>query len=96
MSETNEEKLDRLRAMCDPKQQTWDLSENDVAAISMAVGIIDNVSDHVGRLADKADNLLAASTLPVSPAIHIQGLKGGLQEIRDEAQELYRSLGGDE
>lgn len=52
--------------------------------------------DRIGKLADKADNLLAALTLPVSPAIHLEGVKGGLEEIKQEAGELYRELGGED
>ena len=51
--------------------------------------------DRIGQLADKADNLLHALTLSVSASIHLQGCKGGLEEIRAEAQALYRELGGE-
>jgi len=43
------DKLDRLRAMTAPRQQTWDLSPKDVAAIQMAVDILE--------LIEKADRL---------------------------------------
>lgn len=50
--------------------------------------------DRLGRLIDKAENYLAASTLKVSAAIHVEGLKSGLEEIRDEARALWMELGG--
>lgn len=36
-------------------------------------------------IAEKADNLLYAATLPVSPRIHVEGLKGGMEEIKNMA-----------
>lgn len=48
------ERLERLRAMIQPGQQTWDLSERDVQAIRMAVGVIEVIIDadrnHEGHL----------------------------------------------
>ncbi len=53
--------------------------------------------DRLGRLADKASNYIAASRIPMLPlAIHIEGMVAGMEEIRDEAQALYRELGGEE
>lgn len=40
--ETDDEMLDRLRAMSAPDQQTWDLSPNDQAAIAWAVDTIES------------------------------------------------------
>ncbi len=37
-----------------------------------------------GRAADRIDNLLAALTLPVRDAIHLQGVRGTLPEIGEE------------
>ncbi len=53
--------------------------------------------DRIGRLADKADNYLSTSLLTIlSPTTHVDGLTVGMREIRDEAQALYRELGGEE
>lgn len=52
--------------------------------------------DRIGRLGDKADNYIAAVVLNVAPRIHIEGLLNGMNEIRAEAQALYRELGGEE
>lgn len=43
----------------------------------------------VGRLADKADNFVHSAVLPVDPAIHVEGLTGGMKEIRDELRKFY-------
>lgn len=48
----------------------------------------------VGRMADKADNLLHAAKLPVPDSIHVTGMKAGLEEIHQALQEAYVALGG--
>lgn len=45
--------------------------------------------EEIGLLRDKSDNLLVAATLPVSADIHVEGLTGGLREIREKLGELY-------
>lgn len=53
MSQTQEsrtktqEALSRLSAMCQPNQQTWDLSPNDVDAIRHVLGIVNALADYV-------------------------------------------------
>lgn len=47
----------------------------------------------VGLLIDKCDNYLAATVLKVRPEIHVEGLKGGIEEVRAMLQELYVALG---
>lgn len=42
-----ENAIERLKAMTDPKQQTWDLSPNDVAAISWALKRIEEANRNV-------------------------------------------------
>lgn len=39
------DKLDRLKAMIDPKQQTWDLAPKDVEAIRFALQRIDELKE---------------------------------------------------
>lgn len=48
------------------------------------------LSDAIARAADRLDNLVHALALPVSPDIHLQGIRGTLPEIRDE---LFRAIG---
>jgi hypothetical protein len=45
MSESPDEQLSRLKQMCEPGQQTWDLSPKDVAAIEMAVRVVESQAD---------------------------------------------------
>lgn len=56
---------------------------------------IDDVAEEIGRIADQANNVAAASQLPVSPAIHIEGMRFGLVSIRDALQEVYTQITGD-
>lgn len=51
--------------------------------------------EHIAKLADKADNLLAATKLPVPDSLHIEGLKGGLQQMREELRVTYVALSGE-
>lgn len=57
--------------------------------------ITDEQLDKIGRLADAADNLIAASRLAVSPVIHVEGLRGGLVEIRAALREIYTEIAND-
>lgn len=38
------DQIDRLRSMIDPRQEKWDLSPNDVAAITAALARLDAVA----------------------------------------------------
>lgn len=40
-----EEHIGRLRAMIQPGQQTWDLSDNDVIAISAVVAALEDLAE---------------------------------------------------
>lgn len=50
--------------------------------------------EQIGLLADKADNLLGAVKLPLPPHVHIQGMTGGLKDIRSELREIYKAVSG--
>lgn len=50
--------------------------------------------EEVAKLADKADNLIAATSLPVSDKIHVQGLKAGLEEISVKLRAIHGELFG--
>ena len=41
MAKSFEDNLSRLKQMCEPDQQTWDLSPNDTEAIAMAVRMLE-------------------------------------------------------
>lgn len=45
--------------------------------------------ERIGLLKDKASNLLAATRLPLSPAIHVTALAQGMQEIETELRAIY-------
>jgi hypothetical protein len=57
--------------------------------------ITDEQLEVIGRLADEADNLVAASRLPVSPQIHAEGMRSGLIKIQAALAKLYEELAGD-
>jgi hypothetical protein len=48
---------ERLKAMADPRQQTWDLSPNDVQAIAWAVKAIEWQEEVYDLMHAKADQL---------------------------------------
>ncbi len=51
--------------------------------------------ERLGQLIDKADNYLAAATLPLPPRMHVEGLTTGLREIRAELLAIYLAAGGE-
>lgn len=46
----------------------------------------------IGQACDTIENLLAASTLPVPDAIHVEGLTGGLRSILSDLREVVPQL----
>lgn len=46
------------------------------------------LKEELGLLADKADNLVAATQLPMPPSFHVEGLKGGVEAIAKKLREL--------
>lgn len=52
--------------------------------------------EELGRLVDQANNLAAASQLPVRPEIHITGMRGGLVSISETLRKLYVEISGDD
>ena len=55
----------------------------------------ENAVEEIGRMSDKVDNLLGAMQLPVSPEIHMEGLRGNLEQMRADLREIYTSLTGE-
>lgn len=51
--------------------------------------------EQIGILSDKADNLIGASNLPVSDRIHIEGMRGGLEDLRDDLRKIYLQVTGE-
>lgn len=50
--------------------------------------------EKIGKLADTVDNLLAAMSLPVSPKIHLDGLRDNLARLSLELKEIYQNVTG--
>ena len=51
--------------------------------------------EELAELAEQAGNLIAASRLPVRPAIHIEGMRGGLESIEATLRRLYVEISGE-
>jgi len=56
-TESFEDQVSRLRQMCEPGQQNWDLSPKDTAAISMAVRVLSVMMRYGIRSEDIAKSL---------------------------------------
>ena len=52
MTESDEDKINRLRSMTAKKQRKWDLSANDVNAITFALAEIERLTEKTNRLID--------------------------------------------
>jgi hypothetical protein len=57
---------------------------------------MEEILERIGKLIDEVDNLLAATELPVSPQIHLNGLINGLTELQKELREIYLAAGGED
>jgi hypothetical protein len=55
-----------------------------------------DILDRIGKLRDTADNILHARLLQLPDRIHIEGMTGALEDIKAEADSIYKELGGTE
>lgn len=51
------------------------------------------LAERIGQLSEKADNYIHAAMLPCPASIHIQGLAGGMKEIKAELDSILKGLG---
>lgn len=51
---------------------------------------VEELQEVLQEISDKADNYLHAATLPVSAAIHAEGLVSGMREIKKLADEALQ------
>jgi hypothetical protein len=58
--------------------------------------ITDEQLEELGRLADQANNLAAASQLPLPAAQHVVHLRNGLLSIDQALRKLYVEISGDD
>lgn|GEM_PF-2107344 len=86
---SNEDSLDRLRAMIKPGQQTWDLSPNDVAAITMAVQVLSVIEAADG---DHEGSLTAGNVYPDNPFFKRIQI-GDVQTFGATTMECFRAAG---
>lgn len=52
--------------------------------------------DALGRLADTCENYAGASKLPLPPAMHVEQMRRGFEEIAQNITRLYQAIRGDE
>lgn len=53
----------------------------------------DDDLEELGLLADKLDNGVAATALPIEPRLHVEGMKGIMEEVRDGLKAFLASKG---
>lgn len=53
------------------------------------------ITERLGLLVDKAENIMSAGKIPMPANLHLEGMKGGLKDIRDELKNIFFELGGD-
>lgn len=59
------------------------------------MSITDDQLERISELVDKASNCISATQLRVRPEIHVEGLRGGLQEVEQVLRELYVEISGE-
>jgi hypothetical protein len=52
--------------------------------------------EELGRLADRADSLLGALELPLSPEMHIEAVTTALQCMSESLKTVYREVTGED
>lgn len=57
-----------------------------------------DIIDQIGELAEQLDSSLfmARNAPAMPPHIHLKGLSGTVEDVRNELAKLYKKLGGDE
>lgn len=50
---------------------------------------IDDITEKIADLSDRAENYSYAATLPIEPELHVRKLREGMQGLRDELREIY-------
>jgi hypothetical protein len=63
---------------------------DEAAAVDMAK-MTEEQADEIGQLADRLDTILYSVKLPVSSAIHIQGMSGVIRDVRNELVRIVRA-----
>jgi hypothetical protein len=56
----------------------------------------ETIADRIGELAERADNIFAATKLPVSDHLHVIALKAAMARMARDLRALYIELTGDD
>lgn len=54
----------------------------------------DELGERIGKLADKVDNYLAATRIPIPAKVHLEQLQIGLREVSDELKAIHEDMTG--
>lgn len=60
------------------------------------IEVTEDQIEQIGQLAETADNLVAASLLPMPATFHLPQLQAGLRSLVKDLRALVVALGGDE
>jgi hypothetical protein len=60
----------------------------------LVMEINDEQLNQVGEIADTLDNLLAASTLPMSAQFHLNQLRAGMKDASRQLKQIVTKVGG--
>jgi hypothetical protein len=64
---------------------------SDESVIADMAKMTEEQADEIGQLADRLDTILYSVKLPVSSAIHIQGMSGVIRDVRNELVRIVRA-----
>lgn len=53
-------------------------------------------SDRIGMLADRLDNLVSASRLPIPDSLHKRALQEALPDVVEALRNIYREMTGED
>ena len=76
------------------RTEAYEVMVRELRAVANSPQVDSAVNETCGQIVDKAENFLALTKMPLSPAIQIDGLKTGMAEIRDIAKAAYLESGG--
>jgi hypothetical protein len=70
--------------------------DDDDARVGFSITFEDDDQlERLGQLIDTADNYLAAASLRLPAAMHVEGLTAGIRELRAEILAIYLDAGGE-